>query len=185
MRRISHRARSRSRPGNQLVPLRRGNAIARLKQSHNLQCWNARGDLTNRCVTHYAAGIDDEHRRLGDPALFFRVINAPRAHDRALRVAQDRKREVQRFADALRFFRAVNRHSRQRRSCGSYVDLVNAIIRQLAEAKRSPVPAVENQHQRIRGAEAGEQLRSAGGIGQLEIGRDLAHLQRLLADGMG
>lgn len=70
--------------------------------------------------------------------------------------------------------RLINRKSREVKSRVAKGRGMVAITRQLAEAHRSPVPAIKNQDARALGNKLRESARRASRIAQLEISHDLA-----------
>jgi len=152
MKRTAHRAKEIARARNQPAALRRANAIVRGEQGDDLTGGNARRDLIYRDVAHYPAGIENEYGRFRYASLFRSVIDAPFPGHAAMRVAQDREIEVKFITDSLGFFRVIDGNGGEIRASRANGQLLVAIVRQLAKAEGSPMPAVENQHQRVGGA---------------------------------
>src|SRR5487761_233515 len=106
---------------------------------------HARGRHVDRAVAHDAAAIDNENRRAGYPAFLFRVVNIPLLHDEAFPVRQNWKWEAQFAAHGFGFFRRVDRDSGDVCTRSANFIVMVAIVRQLAEAERSPMPAKEDE----------------------------------------
>lgn len=107
---------------------------------------------------------NNEDRRLRDASFFFRVEDSPFPYDHSLRIAQNHIRQIKLPAHSLG---AIGRINGKRSKAGAFflnfiVEI--AIFRQLAETKRSPVPAVKNEDSRAGGHQISQLLRNALGI---------------------
>jgi hypothetical protein len=135
--------------------------------------------VVERAEKHPPVAPDDEQRWPGNPALLFRVEATPGADDLAARIAKDRERQAQLAAKGFGARRVVHRDGEDAGARGAYRAMELAILRQLAKAERSPVAAEKEKHLGALTREDGQTAAPAGRIGQLEIGRDLAHRGRL------
>ncbi len=129
-----------------LAPSRR--PFARPQNANYFRRRYARGHAVNLGVAHHAIASDHEYSRLGDAALLPRIINVPLFYEAAFGIAQNWKREPQFAPQGLGSLRRINGNGREVRPGGADLFVVVAVIRQLAKAERSPVSAIENQHQR-------------------------------------
>jgi hypothetical protein len=141
--------------------------------------------LVERAEEHSPLAPDDENRRLGNPALFLRVVPAPLTHQFPARVAKEGERQAQLLPQGFGALRLVHRDGNNVGAGGANLIIVVAVFRQLAKAKRSPMPAVEKNHLRPCGDQFLQPVKLPAGIGKLEIGRDLAHLGRLYLNRCG
>ena len=136
----------------------------------NLDGWNARRDRVHRSVTDYLVGINHEDGWFGDAASFSRVVDVPVLDHASFRVAQNWKRQCELGSQGLRCFARIHRNSHQARARRPDFRIVFAIIRQLAEAKRSPIPAIEEQNQSpLLGDQLGQPPGRACRVQQLEV----------------
>ena len=92
---------------------------------------------------------DHEHRRFSDAASLPRIINVPLFHEATFGIAQNWKWEPQFVPQRLGPLRRIDGNGCNLRPSGADLFVVVAVIRQLAKAERSPISAIENQHQRI------------------------------------
>ena len=136
----------------------------------NLDGWNAGRDRVHRSVTDYLVEIDHEDGWFGDAASFSRVVDVPVFDNASFRIAQNRKRQCELSSQGLRCFARIDRNSHQARARRPDVRIVFAIIRQLAEAKRSAIPAIEEQNQApLLGDQLGQPPGHACRVQQLEV----------------
>lgn len=180
--RIAHRAEKIARPRDHSPAMRWQSGCFSSEQAHDLRSRDARSNFIHRNAADHAPGIQNEHRRFRDAAFFARVVDAPLAHHLPLRVAQNCKRQSQPIAHRLRFFRGVHRNGDQLCARRANRRILLAIVRQLAEAERSPVATIKKQHQRTRRAKFRESPRRPGRIRQLKIRSRLARLRRHVAN---
>jgi hypothetical protein len=80
-------------------------------------------------------------------ATFFLVQDSPLANHPPVDIAQDRKGKTPLLSDRLGHNRRINGH-RSQSSASANLGINIAILGQLAETKRSPVPAIEQEHER-------------------------------------
>lgn len=130
----------------------------------------------HRADQHAAVAIQNEHGRLGNPAFFLAIDDAPGLDHFAPRVAQDRERQIVLPADGFGPPGFVHGESGKIKARIVEGPGVVAILRQLAEAHRSPMTAVENQDARALGHELRERARLARRIGQSEVGSNFTAL---------
>lgn len=78
--------------------------------------------------------------------MFAPVENIPLLHGEAIGVTQNRERESKLAAKAFRLLGAIDGDCDDIGSGGANLIVVIAIVRQLAEAKWSPVPAIKEEH---------------------------------------
>lgn len=129
-------------------PIRLAALVQRLRELQDLIDGGSLEHVIDRRESHPQIAVEDESRRHRDPAGFVRIEDAVCPHHFSRRVAKNRKLETH--------FRAhrsgpVAHIDRQHRDLGACVleELVSLrIIRQLAEAERSPMAAVEDEYQR-------------------------------------
>jgi hypothetical protein len=130
-------------PAPSRLPSRNG-----AQKAENLRCRHARDDVIYFRVAHGAIAVDDEDGRLRDAALLPRVVDIPLLNDAPFGVAQNRKREPQLAPHCFRFRGRIDGYGRDAGPGRGDFCVVVAVIRQLAEAKRSPIAAIEEQHER-------------------------------------
>jgi hypothetical protein len=127
-------------------------------------------------VAHGAVTIDDENGWSCDAALFACVVNIPLLHDTAFRVTQDWKWQPQLLAHCFGFFEPVDRDGSDARARRANFAVLLAVIRQLAEAEGSPVPAKEDKHHWTLRDQVRQSVRGSNRIRQLELRRDFSRL---------
>ena len=120
--------------------------------------------------------IDDENARLRNAAPLLGVVNIPFTNDSVLRVAQNRERQLQLPAKRFRALRRVDGNSDDLSAKRLNPVVIVTVVRQLAETERSPVAAIEDQHQRAPRVDTGKPLHRPRGIGQFEIRDALPNL---------
>lgn len=111
--------------------------------------------------------------------MFAGIVNVPIADDAALGIAQDRKGQIELAAHPFRFLLWIYGNSEDACSRRTNGVVVLTIIRQLAEAERSPVATIKKQYHRALSCECREPLQSSARIAQLEIGSNLADVGEL------
>ena len=97
----------------------------------------------HRSVTHDPVLINNEDRWLGDAAFLARIVDVPMPDDTPVRIAQNRKRQREVSAQGLRRFRCIYRDGYYARGRGPDFQVVLSVVRQLAEAERSPIAAIK------------------------------------------
>jgi len=162
--RVASRAEEVARTWNDCPAMRWQMGSFLSEQAHDLRSRHPRRNFIHRNAANYAPGIQNEHRGLRDAALFARIVDAPLAHHRPLRITQNRERQSQLVAHSLRFFRRVHGNGDQLCARRANRRILLAIVRQLAEAERSPVATIKKQHQRTRRAKFRELPRRPGRI---------------------
>src|ERR1035441_5242732 len=97
-------------------------------------------------VTYHLAGVNNEDGWLGDAAFLAGVVDAPVPNDATFRIAQNRKRQREVNPQALLFVGCIHRDGHYARARRPDFQVVLSVVRQLAEAERSPITAIEEQH---------------------------------------
>jgi hypothetical protein len=118
-----------------------------LYQGNNLGRWHAPHNRVHRSVTYHLAGVNNEDGWLGDAAFLAGVVDAPVPNDATFSIAQNRKRQREVNPQGLRFVGCIHRDSHYARARRPDFQVVLSVVRQLAEAERSPITAIEEQHQ--------------------------------------
>src|ERR1035441_8766701 len=98
-------------------------------------------------VTYHLAGVNNEDGWLGDAAFLAGVVDAPVPNDATLGIAQNRKRQTEVNPQGLRCVGCIHRDSHYARARRPDFQVALSVVRQLAEAERSPITAIEEQHQ--------------------------------------
>jgi len=75
------------------------------------------------------------------------VVDAPVPNDATFGIAQNRKWQREVNPQGLRFVGSVHRDSHYARARRPDFQVVLSVVRQLTEAERSPISAIEEQHQ--------------------------------------
>lgn len=164
-------------------PARRCRISLSLAQcADNFRSWHSRRHFVHRNASDDAPRIQNEHRRLCNAAFFAGIVNAPLAHHDPLRITQNGKLQAELLPHRLRFFRPVYGNRRQpcARRANCRVKLL--VLRQLAEAKWSPMPAIKEQDQRTGRAKFRQSPQRSSRIHQLKIRSCLTRLQWRLAN---
>lgn len=120
----------------------------RLQHADDFRSWHARGNGIHRAVAHCAIAVNDKDCRFGNPTLVPRIIDIPLLYHAPFCITQNRKRQVQLKAQLFRFFRRIHRNGHDTGPGGVEFMIMPAVIRQLAETERSPMSAIEEQHDR-------------------------------------
>ncbi len=136
-----------SGPGNDELSFWRRGRLRITEQPQDVRSGDARGDAVNRGVGHGSVPGENEHRRLGNTALFTRVVNAPPLHYSSLGIAQDRERQTKLLADNPRIFCSVHGNGGKMSVRGADCRLQVAKSRQLAETESSPISSIEQQNE--------------------------------------
>ncbi len=115
----------------------------RLQQANDLGRRDPPHNRVHRSVTHDPVLIDNEDCRLSDTAFLACIADIPILDDAPLRIAQNRKRQRKLSTHALGRCRRIYRDGYY--ACGRRPDfrVVVSVVRQLAEAERSPIAAIE------------------------------------------
>ena len=126
------------------------------QQTQDLRSRDARRDLVHGNKAHCQVGAENENRRLGNASLFAGIVDTPLPHHAAPAVRQNKERKSPFAPHPLGFLRRVhgNRHQVRARGAQRFVGI--AVFRQLAEAEGSPVPPIEEQHQRPGACQLGK-----------------------------
>ena len=78
-------------------------------------------------------------------------------------------------AQSFGYFRRVDRNSHKGRAGGADFFIMIAEVRQLAEAKGSPRPAIENEHNGATGYEGRQSSRDGRRVQELELPYTFSH----------
>ena len=84
---------------------------------------------------------------LAMPPFSREFVDAPVPNDATFRIAQNRKRQRELTPQGLRFVGRIHRDSHYARARRPDFQVVLSVVRQLAEAERSPITAIEEYHQ--------------------------------------
>ncbi len=118
---------------------------AGLQHQKDLRRWDARGHGIYCRVADSTILTDNKDGGFGDAAFLARIVDVPLLDDAPPGIAQDRKRQGQLLPQCLgSIWRIDGRGYKRGASCTNLV-VTLAVIRQLAEAEWSPIPAVEEQ----------------------------------------
>jgi hypothetical protein len=121
-----------------------------------------------------ARAIDEKRRGNRDAAFFSSVQHAPFYNGRASAVRQQREWNREVVAQARRAVRRIDGDRDDLGAGGAEVIVTFCIVRQLAEAERSPMSTIEQHDAQRIARQLGESPRRAGAIGQREIGSGVA-----------
>ncbi len=173
-----HRRPNEHRAGPHAAPLRldrcpstTSQALHETKQSSHLDPRRRFLDCTK---SHDSIAVEYERGGERDSTVLARIEQSIRRDDLAAGVAQNRKPDSHLAAKRLRARRVVDGNPDERGARSAKLFVVRRIFRQLAEAKGSPMPAVEKHHTHAARAQLRETARRAGRVGQLELGRDVS-----------
>lgn len=160
----------------------RATSWPRRERTHAQQRGNRRrshsvANAVDRGEDHLAIRVDDEDRRPGDSAELTWIKDIPCLDEAAIGVAQDAKGQLKVAAETFRAFGAVDGDRDDVGSRRPNLFVVVAVVRQLTETKRSPVPAIEDQNDRLGRNELREPPGRAVGIGEFEVW-GIAHRHR-------
>jgi hypothetical protein len=144
-------------------------------QSKQLIDADARCDLFQRAESHDAIAIDHKRGRESDAAFFTRVEQAVCVDDLAPCVAQQWKFDSKLLANRLRTSGVVHGNRDQLGAGLAKILEMLRVVRQLAEAKRSPVSAVENDDARSAGDQVVEPAHDASRVCERELGSLFAY----------
>lgn len=111
---------------------------------------NAHGYGVHRNVAHGKVAANDENCGFGDPSLFAPVIDIPVLNDASFRIAQNGEWQTELATQGFGSFRRIHRDAGKGRAGRTDFLVMLAIIRQLAEAERSPRAAIEDEYQGVR-----------------------------------
>ncbi len=147
------------------------------QKAGNVRRRNARHMLIGRVKAKAKVTLHHEHGGLGDAASFTRIENAPCFDHLAPSIREDGERKAQLAPYRRGLLRRVHGNGGDRGSGALEAGEVVAVLRQLAEAKGSPMPAIKNQYDGTARRQLREPPRAALGIGQLEVGHALTRTE--------
>jgi hypothetical protein len=149
------------------------------KHAHQLRSRHPDGDSVDCRITYSAVMRDKKDRGFGDTASLAWVQDAPSPDKPPFCVAKNWKRQVELPPDGFGFCRFIDRDGRY--ACAGSVEsvVIIAVLRQLAEAERSSVATVEQQHSDAWRNKFGQPPRDTPRVSQLEIRHDVTRRRYL------
>lgn len=121
-------------------------------------------------VRHLSTARDDEHR--GQRDLFAHVLDAVTPDDGELRVGEHRKPQAMRLHDVTSATQPIRAHGDDARAQLAPDALLPLQLTELLAAKRSPMPAIEDQYHRARRLHVlGQSMAPTIGTEEREVGR--------------
>jgi len=96
-------------------------------------------------ASYSAVRTDDKDRRFRDTTPLARIVDIPLPDQAPLCVTQDRKWQRELFPQDFRLFRRIRGNGDEFSTGRANFIVVVAVIRQLANTKRSPATAIEEQ----------------------------------------
>jgi len=91
---IANRLEKRRRPGKQRFTIRSGARTLLREAAHDFRGGNTGSDLIHRDEAHRPVGREDKYSGLGNAPFFERIVDIPFAHNTALRIRQNGKRQL-------------------------------------------------------------------------------------------
>ena len=136
---------------------------------------DARGDILESTEAHHSLAIDHECGRERDTAVLARVEQAVRLDRVARGVAQQREFDAELTPHRFRARSIIDRDRDQLGARRTKILEVLRIVRQLAEAERSPVPAIKDDDAHSALDQIVETANRSGRVGDRKLGRALSY----------
>ncbi len=131
-------------------------------------------DVLEASVTNFAIAIDYERRGKRNSAFLRPVEQAPALDHFTARIAQNRKGKLELAGDRFGTGAIIDRERDDFGAGIAQLRVTVSIIRQLAEAERSPMAAVEDQYDQSASGQLGQPARVSARVFEQEIRREIA-----------